>query len=118
MKPVIYLAAPFGHPDEIIRNQRFAQVNQYAVQLIQAGHLVYSPLTHNVTLASFGLKNGWDYWQSFDCAMLFRCDKLLLLQLEGWQDSKGVQAELAFAEQQNIPIEYIQPESPVCAMAV
>lgn len=48
-----------------------------------------------------------DYWLRQNLAFLSRCDKMYVLQLEGWEKSDGVQREIAFATEHNIPIEYI-----------
>ena len=43
-----------------------------------------------------------------DLAMLAVCDELVVLMLPGWRDSVGVAAEIAAAEELNMPITYMR----------
>lgn len=73
------------------------------------GRVVYSPITSMHYLAKthafFG--EGDDFWLRHDLAILARCDRLIVLQLEGWEQSEGLRREIEFATEKNIPIEYI-----------
>ena len=40
--------------------------------------------------------------------MLQRCDELIVLTLTGWETSRGVQAEIAFAKEINLPIKMME----------
>ena len=48
--PLIYLAAPLGHPDLSIRQERFESVNNYCGYLIRQRVLVFSPLSLGASL--------------------------------------------------------------------
>lgn len=109
-KPVLsYLACPYSHENESVRNIRFLTANFVASRLISQGTYVYSPLTHNVPLDHLETGSVWAHWCTFDTLMLSRCDKLILLKMPGWESSSGVQAEIAYAKQHGIPIEEIDP---------
>ena len=43
-------------------------------------------------------------WYAFDLQFLARSDELLVLQLPGWEESKGVLVEIAAAQARGIPI--------------
>lgn len=105
---ISYLAGPYSSVHIHIRDRRYHQISYVAAELIKRGELVYSPITacHHIAL-DYGLPGDADYWLRHDLAFLARCDRLLVLQLEGWEDSEGVRREIAFATEKNIPIEYI-----------
>jgi len=105
-----YLASPYSHPDTAIMEQRRVAVCRAAGDLIASGVAVISPIAHNVAiLRETGVTCGWAFWREQDLALLSACNKLLVLQLPGWEDSIGVRAELAAARQLGMTIEFIPP---------
>jgi hypothetical protein len=108
---MIYLASPYSHPDPLVRDARFDAACRATADLIRAGHPAFSPIVHGHPLVRFGLPTDWTFWQHHDRAFLSHCDEFFVLRLDGWQASKGVQAELAAAEPRGIPIRYINPEA-------
>jgi hypothetical protein len=107
-KSLIYLAVPYSHPDTSIRDQRFEAVNQVAARLMREGHHIFSPISHTHPIAMAGdLPTGWDFWEKYDTAILQCCQKLIVLRLDGWEQSAGVRGEIAIAIGLEIPIEYI-----------
>lgn len=105
---ISYLAGPYTSEHIHIRDRRYHQISFVAAQLMKRGELVYSPITacHHIA-ADYELPKDANYWLRQNLAFLSRCDRLLVLQLEGWEDSEGVQREIEFATENNIPIEYI-----------
>ena len=109
MKPPIYLACPYSHPDKEVREQRFRAANRAAGNLMQEGLHVYSPISHTHPIAvECELPKGWDYWEAFDRIYISFCYKIVVLKIEGWEQSKGVRAEMAIAKEMNIPIEFME----------
>jgi hypothetical protein len=92
---VIYLASPYSHPEPCVREERFHAVCQKAAELIREGMIVFCPIAHSHPMTVFGLPVDWDYWEAFDRAYLSVCNELLVLTLPGWEESQGVQAEIA-----------------------
>ncbi len=105
---IAYLASPYSHPDPKIKQQRLIIVNRIVFSLMRKGILVYSPLTHNIPIDQLGIHGNWITWKDFDHEMLSRCDRLIVLKLEGWEESKGVAAEIAKAKEIDIPIEWME----------
>ena len=107
---VIYLASPYSSPDPTIQQQRYEEAEKFAVKLIQAGEPVFSPIAYAAPLAhKFGMGRDFGTWRGFNMALLKVAKKLYVLKIEGWQQSRGVQAEIAFAQENNIPIEFKEP---------
>lgn len=105
---IAYLACPYSHPNPKIKERRHAIVNRIAFDLISQGIFVYSPLTHNVPIDQLGIHGNWITWKDFDHEMLSRCDRLIVLKLPGWEDSKGVNAEINQAKELGLPIEWME----------
>ena len=108
--PLTYLACPYSHADSAVRGSRFDMVNRAAARLMLAGELIFSPISHSHPIAEAGdLPRGFDYWEAFDRAYLAHCCKLIVLRLDGWRESVGVQAEIRIAGELGLPIEYLDP---------
>lgn len=108
-KPLVYLAVPYSHPEPAVREARFAAVNKVAADLMRQGLHVFSPISHTHPIAMAGeLPLGWDFWEAFDRAYLSHCHKIIVLKLEGWDQSKGVTAELKIAKELGLEIEYLE----------
>ena len=100
---LIYLASPFAHPSAEVREARLEAVRHVCGKMIDEGRIVLSPLVYAGELAQRGFHapQGWYAW---DLQFLARADELLVLQLPGWEESKGVLVEIAAAQARNIPI--------------
>ena len=108
-KTLIYLAVPYSHSSADVREARFKSANKAAAQLMRAGLYVFSPISHTHPIALAGdLPLGWEYWQNYDRAILQICRKLVVLQLEGWLQSKGILEEIKIAEEMGIPVEFLR----------
>lgn len=91
---------------------RFEAACRVAGRLIESGIRVFSPIAHNIPiLRAAGMRSGWQVWSEFDLEVLSRCDRLIVLMLDGWDRSSGVQAEIAFAKAHGIPCIYITEET-------
>ena len=106
---ITYLAVPYSHPDPAVRQARFETVNEVAARMMAEGHYVFSPISHTHPIAMAGdLPKGWEFWSEYDRQMLMRCSRLVVLMLDGWRESVGVQAEIRIASGWNMPIEYVE----------
>ena len=104
-----YLAVPYSDPDPIVRQHRFDQVNRVAARLIGSGQLVFSPISHSHHISiEHEMSCGWEFWKQHDEYMLSLCSKILVLMLDGWKESVGVQAEITFATEHGISVEYME----------
>ena len=111
-KKLTYLAVPYSHSDPAIRQKRFEIVNKVSADLMSAGHLIFSPISHTHPIALAGeLPVHWEFWKNFDIAYLEVSKKLIVLMLDGWKESKGVTGEVEIAVDLGIPIEYLEYEN-------
>ena len=79
-----------------------------AAELIKQGHIVFSPITMthpiDVVLAGEAATLGSDFWVSFDEAFMDMCSEIVVLTLEGWERSSGIQREIAYFKAQGKPV--------------
>lgn len=107
---MIYLASPYSHPEPAVRQERFEAVCRAAAELIRQGYVVFSPIAHSHGIAQHGLPLDWGYWERHDRRLLAACDELWVLMLDGWEDSRGVQAEVAIAQAMGKPVRFVSTE--------
>ena len=107
---MIYLASPYSDPDPRVREQRFQAACQATAALLLSGAVVFSPIVHGHPLVSHGLPTEWTFWAKLDQQFLRRCDEVVVLTLDGWRGSKGVQHELKLASALGKPVRYIAPQ--------
>lgn len=82
-----------------------------AALLIDQGAAVYSPIAHMHPVAIHGGLNPYDQslWMKADTPMMEAADGLVVLMLDGWQDSQGLWAEIRHFHDARKPIVYMQP---------
>ena len=110
LKQLVYLACPYSHTDRSVRVARFEAVNKVAAALMREGLKVFSPISHTHPIAEAGeLPLGWDYWHEYDKAFLSASYKMVVLMLDGWRESAGVNGEIEIARLMGIDVEYLAP---------
>jgi len=107
----IYLACPYHHDDAWIMFRRFHKVSIKAGELYKQGYNVFSPITHShiIVQETTGISHSWDdFWEKIDFSYIKDwADELWVYRLPGWEYSRGVSAEIRFAEELGKPISYI-----------
>jgi hypothetical protein len=108
---VVYLAAPFSHPDENVLEQRFESINRAAHYLFNKGVAVISPISQCWPIAKqCGMRTDFEWWSWYNGIIISRCNKLIVLKLDGWLESIGVQGEIKIAKELgSVQIEYMEP---------
>jgi hypothetical protein len=98
----VFVITPYRHENSKIVEQRVKTVNLYVGSLTQAGLVVYSTVSAMHHLAEMcSLPSDWKYWEKH-CATMIECSKVVhLLQLDGWEESEGVQGEIEIANNLN-----------------
>ena len=106
---LVYLASPYTASDPAVRQARFESVCRAAAQLIRQGLTVFSPISHSHAICQHGVPLDWQFWQQHDMAFLSVCDEVMVLKLDGWELSVGVQAEIAAAKALGKPVSFLDP---------
>jgi len=105
-----YLAIPYSDDDNDVMDFRAELSDIVCADLMNQGRLVYAPISacHHIA-KKYGLPRDWKFWKYMDEEFVRICKKMSIITLDGWEVSTGVQAEIALAEKDGIPIEYIDP---------
>ena len=105
---MLYLASPYSHPDPKIEEKRYIQATKMVGKMLKDGIHVYSPVAscRNVSLIN-ELPHDFAYWAAYDTEMISLCSEVVVLTLQGWEESKGVQTEIAIAQAIGKPVRYL-----------
>lgn len=107
---MIYVAAPYGDAVKHIIEKRIHKVEEYLAYLTFKGEHAISPLLmHHVLNKGFNLPNDFKFWGDYCLSLLKRCDKMIVLKLDGWVGSRGVGEEILFCNANDIPVEFREP---------
>jgi len=104
---MIYLASPYTHVDPAVRQHRFESACRAAAALIAQGKIVFSPISHSYGICAYGIPHDWQFWQRHDRRHLEACEEVVVLMLDGWRESVGVQAEIAIARKLGKPVTFL-----------
>ena len=105
-----YLASPYSKFPKGRAVAHFLACRE-AGRLIAAGVPVFSPIAHSHPIAEFsGIDpNDHDIWLPADKPMMDAAGGLIVLKLEGWFNSKGVEYEMAEFRARGLPVVYMEP---------
>lgn len=111
----VYVASPYTSQNAAIIERRVLAVQQFCAELVDTGRTPYSPVVHfhYIYSALSVPRQDADFWQWHNRAMLRYASKLFVLMLPGHAESRGVQAEVAFARSLQIPIDWKFPSERV-----
>jgi hypothetical protein len=106
--PLIYMATPYSKYYAGIENA-FRDASALAARLLKLGVNVYSPIAHTHPLAIYGDIDPLDHgiWLPFDQAMMNAAHGLVVAQMRGWRDSKGMLHEIKFFAEAQKPVFYL-----------
>ena len=69
---------------------------------------VYSPVVSCRPVSVMNnLPHDFAYWAAYDTEMISLCSEVVVLTLRGWEESKGVQAEISIAQVIGKPVRYL-----------
>lgn len=109
---MIYVAAPYTHPDTDVVKQRMMTFAKVMSDLISQGEHPVSPLMNHflVDYVETNFPLTWDYWRAYSLALLKNCTEMHVITMDGWDQSTGVKHEIELAEKMLIPITYVNPK--------
>jgi hypothetical protein len=91
-----YIAIPYNHPDEAVVQRRVETFCRVAAQIEVDGKYHALSAMFNVLLFLHGhkLPTTWEFWEGYSCHMVRKADVLIVVCIDGWQDSTGVRGEI------------------------
>ena len=100
----IYLASPYSGNEQA----NYEAAARFVADRMREGYIIFSPIVHCHQIAvDYGLPGDFEFWQHYNYEMLAAAGKLWVLKLPGWEESRGVQAEILYATRSHIPIEHV-----------
>lgn len=106
-----YLGTPYSNGSPYLINFRAEMVDFIASELTKQGRCIYSPISSwHLNACRFNMPKTFDFWQHLNLSFLRVAKKLIVAMLPGWEISVGLQDEIRFAKENNIEIEYLDPE--------
>lgn len=92
---MIYVASPYTHSDKKIEASRYDLVSDYCAKLIIDGYVPFSPIVYCHLLSVRHILPGLvDFWWDFNLDFMRAAKEMHVLQIDGWQESKGVRQEI------------------------
>ena len=110
---LIYVASPYTDQDPNIRDARYRAVCKQVAEMLRCGIQTFSPICHSHPLVEYGVPGDWAFWRDYDLKFLAMCDEVWVLMLDGWRESKGVQAEIAKALELGKRVVYVEADDVI-----
>lgn len=109
----VYLASPYTHPDPAVVEWRVHATRRATALLMMRGLVVFSPIAHTHDLVQFIGRQSHEFWMAQDIPMLRKAERLMVLCIDGWAESRGVMEEIELAQAAGIPVEYVNEDGRV-----
>jgi hypothetical protein len=95
---MIFLSSPYTSADPLESEARYLQTREFTAKKLREGFALFSPITYCVPLShEYQFPTDYEYWLRFNMKMLKAARELWVLQLPGWDMSKGVTVEIEIA---------------------
>jgi len=115
MEHLLFLSCPYSDPSEAVRRARYDEAVKAAADLMRRGHFVLCPVIMNhpveAELLAQELSCPSGYWKLLEALLANVSSELVLLQLPGWQESRGVAREIALFSSLYKPISLYSPDA-------
>jgi hypothetical protein len=91
-------------------NYRYYKTCEFVAIGMKAGKMIFSSIAHcHVMAIQQKLPTDFAFWQNYCLHLINRSNEVVVLGLEGWEQSKGVTAERDFCRAQGIPVTIFEP---------
>lgn len=107
---LIYVASPYSKYIWGI-DAAFDDIAKITGRLIRNELNVYSPIvhTHKIAIASGMDPLDHSLWMKIDETLMNKSDALLVVKMQGWQESYGVNYEVRYFDTRGKPIHFFDP---------
>jgi hypothetical protein len=109
-----YLATPYSrYPHGL--EAAFRGASRAAAKFVAAGVPVFSPIAHSHPIAKEGMLDLLDLsmWLEADAPFMAAAIGLIVVKMDGWEDSKGIAHEIEVFEKADKPVLFWDPTHPV-----
>lgn len=104
-----YLATPYSK-FKAGRVAAWEEACKAAAVLIRQGKPVYCPIAHTHPIAEHGQIDPYDHsiWLPADEPLMRGAEGLLIVKMQGWDESYGISEEIKVFQSMGKPIEYME----------
>lgn len=109
--PFVYIASPYTDPDAEVRHKRYVEACNFTRWVALVVKLTpYSPIVHwhDITV-KHDLPKDHEFWNKIDKDLLREATTMYVLAIPGWDTSKGIASEIAFATKHKINTVLAEP---------
>ena len=101
-----YLASPYsGGADVALRERRALQANEYAAQLLLREVFTFQPIWSTHAIAQrHNLPKEHEFWIAYNKAFIDPSKGVIVCDMEGVFESRGVKQEVAYAKSIGLPL--------------
>lgn len=113
---LVYVAGPYtarledGSEDHARTAERMRIFCLCVGAMMGLGIKSASPLMMHLVRQHTTLPGDWAYWGDYSMVMLKKCDAMVVLKIEGWEQSTGVKEEMLIAAENDVPIIFVDPK--------
>lgn len=109
---MLYIAAPYTHPDPLVRRARAHCAAVLTAELMRGatGDWFFSPIPLGHEVAQhlpYETAANHEFWMRWCRNALEEANALYLLPLVGWRGSRGVAEELTYCDSKSLPVIYV-----------
>lgn len=106
----VYLASPYTHPSEAVRELRFRAIEIVSSDMLVRGITVFSPIVYcHVISQRFNLPTDAGFWLAHNRAMLKAAEALWVVMFPGWETSVGLKGEMLAARDYGKRVTHVNP---------
>lgn len=105
---MIFVAQPYYSTDNKVIAVRVEMNATYCGALLNMGMMCISPIVFGAKILDHVFLPGdFSFWDKISFALLERSTEMHVLTTQGWEESRGVKAEIERATELGIPIKYV-----------
>lgn len=103
-----YLASPYTHREYDVMEQRYDIACEALVWLLDRKIWTISPIVQQHEIVKkYDMPRTYAYWSQYNKALLKDAMGLLVLTIDGWEESVGVQEEMKLAIKYKVMTKFI-----------
>lgn len=107
-----YLASPYTHDDHKVIDERVELAHEYYGEFTRHGLHVYNATYESHRAAkAHKLPTHFSFWLAHNSAFIKPSCGIIIAEIDGWQESKGVKSEIEEARRYGLPVyaSYLHP---------
>ena len=110
-----YIASPYSKFASGVE-AAFREISRITAGLVEAGLPCFSPIAHSHPVAVHGGLDPLDHtiWMPLDEPMMRAAHGIIVVQMDGWRESYGVNVEINYFRAAGKPVYFMTVEAPVC----